>query len=105
MDIANTECCGVKELDGIDGYRTTDRLMFALCELLFDDGPQMAFLTFTDLTRRKYGKNLQAYIKKHRLGSVISTQGRRNPNSGNTIKHYTWTPNFTAMKKWYAKNR
>lgn len=104
MDIVDTSCCGVKELDGIDAHEKTEDLLSHICYYLFEDHVGCAFLTFTDKARRTYGSRLTVYIRKHNFGQVLVTRAKTNPNSGNVIRHYTWTPNLKNLAKWFKKH-
>src|SRR5687767_4261203 len=44
-----------------------------------------AFFMFSDNTVRSYGIRFAECIKKEKLGYIIETEPRRNPNSGNDI--------------------
>lgn len=65
-----------------------------------------AHFMFTDAhdRRYRYGANLYNYIRKHKLGTVVKSVKRQNPNSGNSVVAYLWTPNKKAMKAWCQKN-
>ena len=55
------------------------------------------------MPRTEVTKKLWAYIKKHKLGTVMKTRARRNPNSGNNIVVYVWSIDHTALKKHKVK--
>lgn len=50
-----------------------------------------------------YGEDFRNYILDHRLGSVISNDFKRNPNSSNQIRTYVWTMDRSNLAKWALK--
>lgn len=63
-----------------------------------------AFFVFSDIhepTLVTGGQALADYIKKHKLGPVSQSTIRRNTNSGNRIRVWTWGPNATAIRAWH----
>lgn len=47
---------------------------------------------------------LVALIRKHKLGEVVQTRSKINPNSKNRIRAYLWTPSRKALNA-FAKKR
>lgn len=70
-----------------------------------DDGVNRPFMIFTDITRRKNGKNFAAFIRKNELGIVMKSRSRVNGNSGNPITIWVWDINDRALNKWYRAHR
>jgi hypothetical protein len=105
--LESTFCCAVGELDHL-GFSKSPQ------EALKDIGghywhsDERAFIFFTEVRRKgrskkvtgRYGEKLKAYIKKHKLGTVIATDTKKNVNSGNHVRMYVWTVNKTNFKKW-----
>lgn len=56
-------------------------------------------------SRKSYGRNFAALIKKENLGEVVqaTTKTVKNPNSGNILKAWLWTVNYPNLKKWAIK--
>lgn len=61
--------------------------------------------------RYHYGadKKLVALVKKHKLGTIVSSPLKLNPNSGNKIKCYLWAVSVSGLKAylqgpWKKKN-
>lgn len=48
---------------------------------------------FSDADKFGNGKKLYTYIKKNKLGKVVSTGPVKNPESGNIIRTWLWTYN------------
>lgn len=104
-----TPCCGISFWDGLDNVDPHDTLM-AMCEAKYpgvdeewgddEDGVKQAFIIFADVVGEN-GEALAAYIKKNDLGYTISTLQKKNPNSGNLIKCWIWSPKERNLKAWY----
>jgi hypothetical protein len=94
-------CCGLDELADIRG--TDPAAWFKQHQNA--DGTYQRFIevanvVFTDIdvpygaSDKPYGWGnvWKDYIQKNKLGSVKTNRPRRNPNSGNLVKAYLWTP-------------
>lgn len=106
--LKDTSCCGLKEIDGLSC--SPEQTVDELCEELFEepvscfiDNPDMAFILFTDAVKYKNGQELARFIQKHDLGTVYGARARTNPNSGNKIKAWIWSPNKRKLKAYYRK--
>lgn len=97
----NTSCCAVDEINGID--EKPKDVLISICDEKYGGGDsKQAFIIFTDnVTEYSHGENLAKYIKKNKLGSLQVTRARKNPNSGNLVKVWIWTPNERKLKMWY----
>lgn len=51
-----------------------------------------------------YARKFHAYIKRHRLGSVVRSKTAISTRHGNNITVYVWTLDKPALTKWWAKN-
>ena len=94
-------CCGTKELVMV-GYTAPEDL---IRRLVFNY--RFAHVFFTDVSgkyrskgRSPSGWALAAYIKKHKLGKVVMSETRINPNSGNALTAWIWTVSKTNLNKW-----
>lgn len=110
VDIEGLQCCAIDEIGGISNCaRATDVIedvcknWFEDCERDNDEG-NAAFYLFTDTEESNAGMNLAKYIVAEKLGTVVSTQYRVNPNSGNKVKCWIWSVNKVALKKWAKHN-
>ena len=116
-EIYETQCCGVKEIDGIMEHKNPENIIKHTIENIFDfyDSPkiQCAFITFSGVIGKKrksknpkntIGNRLLKYIKQHNLGNVKASITKRNPNSNNLIKLYMWEIKSKNMKSWYINN-
>lgn len=102
MDIYNSKsCCGMAELSdinyGLDDFEQAFRNVY----INTDNDPHCyGIIIFTDAVRmsdtEKGGEVLAEWIKKKRFGRVIKTAPAVNPNSGNKIVVWAWTPNKKA---------
>lgn len=68
--------------------------------------PNCCHIIFSDANDRskKYGDNLKKFIVEHKLGRVIKTRGAKNPNSGNEVECFVWTPNMKNLEAYFKKN-
>lgn len=87
----NTGNCGIGKLSL--EYNTT------IENLKNINRTEFAFVNFSDaIHESNEGAKFAKYIKQHKLGSLICTKAKQNPNSGNTIKQWTLTPNYRRIK-------
>lgn len=116
MNIYNVSgCCGVQEIAFISHHETTEDAMFAFCsaELGIRYGmrlPLSGSYIFTGVVaspeeRPQYGQRFEAFIKKHKLGTVTrshSFTNRRN-HPDNTLRVWVWSPNERNLRAWFRK--
>lgn len=97
------QCCGLGEMSGLSDFRRPE---LALKSLFRDDSGlllRQPHLIFTQAGRgATYGKRFAAYLIKEGLGTVVATPSKTNPNSGNPLVAWIWTPNKKALKAWGA---
>lgn len=97
-------CCGINEL----GYiRDDDNAVDSLMSI--HKGDLAAHVVFSVTSREcvKHAKGiaLAKYIRKHKLGSVVSTKPAVNPNHKGTLRAWLWTPNKKTFIQWQAAQR
>lgn len=109
-DINETTCCGLMELYGLSD-NTPGNLVLIVANHRFEqanygnkDEYGYCFVLFTDVSEKDYGPGLVKYIKKNKLGKVIQTSSKRNPNTGHRIRAWIWEINQAALWKVYRKN-
>ncbi len=107
VQVNQTQCCGFKEIDGIEYANTPEETKQALKDVCRDffDGEDAAFLFFTGVSKERYGQKFKALILKNKLGTIIETKAKRNPNSGNAIKAWVWTVNRKNFKEYAKKHK
>ena len=127
FDLQSTSCCGLGEIEGLSSYTDPeDFLIHLLTEvddhydydkgaytgkpMRSDTETTYAHILFTEAVAKgarkasRYGLNLANYIQKNNLGTVVQTaEQRRNPNSGNLISAFLWTPNQKGIAAWYKR--
>jgi len=102
---------GIVEIDGIsDDYNDGEYIMRRICYRLRKKYNRIYkmkchTLIFNGNIEYDYLSNLSKIIRKEKLGKLMVTKSKRNPNSGNTIKIYLWSVNNKKLSKWYGKNR
>jgi len=98
------QCCGIKELDGVETSAGAKETVLGAAEDWFnDDDNQGAFIYFST-TQGDKGQNLAKYIKAESLGVVRKTSAKKNPNTGNMLTMWVWEVDKTALRVWWAKN-
>lgn len=102
--LQETSCCGLRDIEGLC-ERTPKEAMINVCYDFFRDEMDSAFILFTGVTKKRYGQKFKKYILDNKLGTVIETESKRNPNSSNRIKTWVWTLNVTKLKSWFKINR
>ncbi len=96
-------CCGIRELDGVQGRPAHDTIVDDANEYFGDDA-ERAHIFFSVIGNYALsGRALAAYITKNRLGTVIRTKRAVNGNTGNPLIMYVWTVNKTTFKRFWKK--
>lgn len=101
MTINETSCCGLDEIMGVSAQKP-NIILKELYEFILDGDSKPPFYLFTDETSSSGGKGLAKYIKDYKLGDLVCTKSKRNPNSGHNIKAWLWTINKNNFSKWYV---
>ena len=99
-DINGTTCCGIKEIHGLDGTRTTLKMVW---NKKTSNNVKAAFYLFSDKGLLSNGQRLAAYIIFHNLGKITGTPARKNPNSGNRLQAWLWAVDYPKLEEWYKK--
>ena len=110
-----TRCCGVKELYPLqntpeetfkDIFYPRDEFEMESAGTLYKDywgwlerdRKYFPHVIFHDYDRRGCGLDFAGYIRKNSLGEILVTEARQNPNSGNMVRVFVWSPNYKACK-------
>ena len=111
MSVRSTSCCGLNEFYGFASHRTAKSVVKSI---LTDLGVGRyrtiesitPFILFTEVKEKgeDRGEKLARYIKENKLGSVVKTPTRINPNSDNKLHCFIWTINKKNLKEWIKKN-
>ena len=120
-DLSSMRCCAVGEVDGLGEHRSGAQALKGILRDTFTqetwdfddhrgkriDRPHIsnAFLIFTETNRGKYGERLQKLIEKEGLGEVMVTGWKKNPNSRNQVRVFTWTLNAPRCKEWWEAHK
>lgn len=100
--------CGLSYLSGLDTdpKGIVDKVLKVRHE--GDKNIREAFVLFSDRAdvyagtsqqRTTGGDALCRYIRENKLGSILETGARKNPNSGNMIKVWVWSPPHESLEK------
>lgn len=99
--------CGVSILSGLNSTHPKDVVNKILKERAPTDRKfiREAFVMFSDTDNRgtKGGNALCAYIKDNKLGNIVEFGPRMNPNTGNMIKLWIWTPPHESLHPEYKQ--
>lgn len=103
--------CGILEVEGISSCPTDEVLRFVASKI--SGGTRGAFLTFTAPITNTFNnvnviESLEKKLKELKLGKVLRTSDRRNPNSGNKITVLIvelmmsrWKKYYQTLPEWY----
>ena len=104
--------CGIRELTGL--YRPAKALVEQIVSArgaprMFEDFIQVIFSDNIDpgttATKRVSGGiRLANFIEKNKLGKIMVTRPRINPNSGHNIQTWIWSVNWKNMKEYASDN-
>ena len=112
IDIRDTACCGMREVNGLSwtSSNPTQTLKGIYNHRGYYDRRLVrpAVYIFTQASHEKnpkspvstYGTRLAKFIRSQDLGPVVSTRPSLNPNSGNYVRAFTWTPDWVAFDAW-----
>lgn len=108
--IQDMQCCGIREMDGLlDSSKETVQ---EFCSDIDSDSsyngrpwPRFRYAIFSDIgPKHTRGNPLASYIRRHKLGKVVSTNWNVNPNSDNPLKVWVWTLDGKMLKKWWMEH-
>lgn len=110
IHINKTPFTNIKDIYGISEYDNAEDAMRGLCyrlRLEWDKIVKIKFsmMIFTGNIHEGYPQKFKKLILKEKLGSVINTGAKVNPNSGNTIRAYIWNVDKQKLSKWFKENR
>jgi len=93
--------CGISILSGINKTLPPEIVHKVLVERAASDKKTIreAFVMFSDTDHggSKGGNALAEYIRENNLGSIVEAGPRMNPNSGNMIKMWIWSPPHESL--------
>lgn len=104
-NLIKTECCGIRELDGVASSSSARECVIDAAEKWHEEDMDGAFIYFSTVHTDR-GAEVGAYIRKYKLGVVTKMRPTLNPNSDNMLSMWVWTvnkKNFLAY--WHKTNR
>lgn len=101
--LQKTHCCGIRELDGVQGCTALQAAIDAANDWFAGEVRNGAYIFFSTTSGHKIGHNLAVFIEEHGLGKVIQTKPNRNPNSGNLLTMWVWTVDKKNFKAFWNK--
>ena len=115
MSLEELSCCGMRELDGVSNNAPIgllQKMCGDLCDSYYSEentklNSNFAFIVFSDTFHRgkHSGRRFAGYIRRYKLGNVVESPIRVNPNTGHKLRVWTWAVDWKAMKKWWEKHR
>lgn len=100
----NAACCGIKEIDGIMGYKP-ETIFKDIAHTWFDNDYGYAYIFFSTTSPSKSGHNLATYITKHKLGTITKMRPVKNGNTENMLTMWVWTVNKKNFKAYCIRNK
>lgn len=91
--LRETSSCGIRELHGLSS-RPKDDLRAVV------GGRRYGHLFFSDNTNTGNGQRLAETIVNFGLGPIAESVPNRNPQTGNTIIGWVWTPDYPSIQKF-----
>lgn len=121
MNLRTMSCCGMRDLSGLSAHRTAKD---AMIEFVRTSCPNASYYNWDtrkcEKLRRlnfshvifseandelyRYGESFATYIRRNKLGTVIASERRVNPNSGNRVKFWVWTLHKQNLVNWANRN-
>jgi hypothetical protein len=91
--------CGVSVLSGLSVSSPEQMVNKVLKERAITDTKKIreAFVVFSDVAEGHGGNSLCRYIKDNKLGDIVEFGPRMNPNTGNMIKMWVWSPPHESL--------
>lgn len=103
--LIETECCGIRELNGVMSCKTAREAIVDAAEDWFTDDKDGAFIFFSTTNNSKIGSQIGAYITKYRLGTWMRTRPTLNPNSDNMLTMFVWTVNKQNFVRYWKNTK
>lgn len=94
-EITQTSCCGVYEISSI--ARPPENVVLSVYEGYGDE--EYNLFVFHDVTSYGNGTKLKNFIRKHKLGKVLTSPSSHNPNTGRYVTVWTWVVNWSNLHK------
>ena len=101
-ELKETQCCGIRELDGVMEQSAEESVTDA-AQAWFEDDMDGAFIFFSVTNNSSRGRDMVEFIEKHDLGTVAKMRPTINPNSDNMLTMYVWTVNKSHFKSFWHK--
>lgn len=106
--LERTQCCGIRELNGVQQSGSVALIVLKdAARGFYEEGMGSAFIFFSiaqfSAQSKKRGKELTDLIEKYKLGVVQKTHAMLNPNSGRMLTMYMWEVNKSGFQSFYKK--
>jgi hypothetical protein len=107
-EVEGTSCCGMFEINGVKNLkekRKKEQFLYRSIEEgdIHQRGQVVPFLLFSDIYNKgSGGRSLKKFILDNKLGDVITSPVKVNPNTGNKIEVFIWVTDAKAINKWFS---
>ena len=103
LELYTTSCCGLGEIVDIRGVPVSDFIHDFRAERRYDDDAPLVYI-FTDAKAKgqkgpTHGDKIADMIEKNGYGVVLRSRYKHNPNSGNSVRVFTWTFSSKARRE------
>jgi hypothetical protein len=96
--------CGLVEAGELyEDESSMDSVTAIVRELYREYSLRPAFVLFSDAIDEGNGRGVAAYIRAHKLGTVMKTRKALNENSGHMIEAWIWTIDRVACKDYLVR--
>lgn len=97
VEVDDTNCCGIKEINGLG-----DPIENVVS--VYEYGTRFGAVLITDKVSTGKGKTTVDFIRRYKLGKVVSTPEFKNPNTGNVIRAWIWLIDRPKLNKFINDN-
>ena len=104
MNLDSMNCCGLREASGLQDTPIKDCIYEVARSRFGYEYEKFGFVIFSEKAECRRGSKLKAYIKKHKLGTVVQSPIEVNPNTSNRLRVYIYTIHQDNLLKWWNKN-
>lgn len=102
MEVRELSNCGFRELSGFRSGGLALRPTVILREVL-KLRHQASHIIFTDRVGEPASERFVEVVQDNELGTIRASAPATNPNSGNRVKGWIFTPNYEAIATYVAR--
>lgn len=99
----STSCCGMGDITNLTSNADQLANLKELAPRIIN--ARRPFCTFSCPIRSSHGLDFKAIVLEHKLGKVIESSVKMNPNSNNDLQIFLWEVDLDKLTKWWDKNK